>query len=110
MPGKVCPTESKMGQICAKNIPPEANASIPEANRKNTKFVVTVDDCRTQNWTCWNPINGNVTYEPDFGADPMFPPVGHFFNLYLGLEERKNSCCRTHSQRISEQVGPLFCT
>jgi K+-dependent Na+/Ca+ exchanger-like protein len=71
---KVCPTESKMGQICAKNIPPEANASIPEANRKNTKFVVTVDDCRTQNWTCWNPINGNVTYEPDFGADPMFPP------------------------------------
>merc|ERR1712130_1073577 len=78
-PGSIrieCPADSKMGQICAKNIPPEANASIPVDAREETKFVVTVDDCRTQNWTCWNNINGvgNVTYEPDFGDDPMFPP------------------------------------
>ena len=70
-----------MGKICAKNIPPEANASLPENVRKSTKFVVTVDDCRTQNWTCWNTYSNNVTYEPDFGDDPMFPPVGHFFCL-----------------------------
>lgn len=74
---KECPPDSKMGQICAKNLPPEANASIPEPARENTKFVVTVDDCRTQNWTCVNPMGpakGDVIYEPDFGADPMFPP------------------------------------
>jgi len=71
---KECAPESKMGQICAKNIPPEANASIPVQDREKTKFVVTVDDCRTQNWTCWNPIANNLTYEPDFGDDPMFPP------------------------------------
>ena len=98
-----------MGQICAKNIPPEANASIPVQDREKTKFVVTVDDCRTQNWTCWNPIANNLTYEPDFGDDPMFPPVG-FFSLNLGLAEKNNSCCRTRSQKIREQVGRLFCT
>jgi len=76
-PGSIrieCEPQTKMGQICAKNIPPEANASLPENVRENTKFVVTVDDCRTQNWTCWNTHNNNVTYEPDFGDDPMFPP------------------------------------
>ena len=100
-----------MGQICAKNIPPEANASIPVDAREETKFVVTVDDCRTQNWTCWNNINGvgNVTYEPDFGDDPMFPPVGHFLSI-LDLKKKNNSCYRTHSQRTSEQVEQLFCT
>lgn len=81
-PGSIriqCGPTTKMGQYCAKNMPPEANATIPlGAAREKTIFVVTVDDCRTQNWTCWNPADGNgkgnVTYEPDFGADPMFPP------------------------------------
>jgi len=78
-PGSIrieCEPETRMGQICAKYMTPEANATIPEGQaREQTKFVVTVDDCRTQNWTCWNNAGGNnVTYEPDFGDDPMFPP------------------------------------
>ena len=67
-----------MAKLCqGEYIPSEANATLP-ANRTQTKFVVTVDDCRTQTWVCWNmdmEHGTNVTFEPEFGADPMFPPV-----------------------------------
>ena len=78
-----------MSDICAKNLPPEANSSVPVAERDKTKFVVTVDDCRTQNWTCWNTWNNNVTYEPDFGDDPMFPPVSRSFVATFILDLKK---------------------
>ena len=78
-----------MSDICAKNLPPEANSSLPVGERDKTKFVVTVDDCRTQNWTCWNTWNNNVTYEPDFGDDPMFPPVSWSFVATFILDLKK---------------------
>jgi len=66
-----------MAKLCqGEYIPSEANATLPK-DRSNTTFVVTVDDCRTQTWVCWNmdmEHGTNVTFEPEFGADPMFPP------------------------------------
>ena len=117
-----------MAKLCqGEYIPSEANATLP-ANRTQTKFVVTVDDCRTQTWVCWNmdmEHGTNVTFEPEFGADPMFPPVSA--ELILDFKNLNPSCrmlllslsckvlslslsCRMLSLRIRGQAGRLSST
>ena len=102
-----------MAKLCqGEYIPSEANATLPK-NRTQTKFVVTVDDCRTQTWECWNTVSAdtNVTFEPEFGADPMFPPVSA--ELILDFKNLNPSCrmlslslsCRMLSLRIRGQAG-----
>ena len=49
-----------MAKLCqGEYIPSEANATLPK-NRTQTKFVVTVDDCRTQTWVCWNIVSADT--------------------------------------------------
>ena len=109
-----------MAKLCqGEYIPSEANATLPK-DRSNTTFVVTVDDCRTQTWVCWNNADTNVTFEPEFGADPMFPPVSA--ELILDFKNLNPSCrmlllslsckvlslslsCRMLSLRIRGQAG-----
>ena len=108
-----------MAKLCqGEYIPSEANATLP-TNHTQTKFVVTVDDCRTQTWVCWNNADTNVTFEPEFGADPMFPPVSaelilDFKNLNLDaftftfLQDAFTEDQRSSGAIVLHMIGLLY--